>query len=374
MASAFFLLYAIVLGTALGLAIGLVSSKFAPSGPLSTAVGYGLACVLTVSVAAYAGARLGGDVAPRISGSSIDLQLELKGPVGWKLTNEMRALPGLLRLASTTEAGQERNSTDGDMLVRSTRVEEGRTVIPGAVFVYTSKGRRSVQVRLGGSPVVAFDVPLPGKPGQAEMQWSPWRPAGDSGFDFRFRVKRRDDETREKAAQEAARKQSYDKLTADSPIEEYLAHLSDAEFDVRNQAIRIVGQRVSELIPLLESPDRKRMELALGAAARSNPLPATFEQPLLGVLKGLLRDLRSLKETEATDPDKLEAEAVKGLFINWFTSWRNCHPGAPVIPEELRELIRESEKFDRQKLEEAANIAPLARRYIGEWSGRPSGD
>jgi hypothetical protein len=374
MASAFFLLYAVVLGIALGFAIGFVSSRSAPGGQFSSAVGYGLAGVLVLSVVVYAGARLGGDVAPRINGSRIDMQLELRAPAGWKLTNGMRSMPGWLRLASTTETGRERNSTDGSMEVRSARVEEGRTVIPGEVFVYTSKGRRSVEVRMGGEAVAAFQVPLPGKPDEAHLQWSAWLPAGEGGFEFRFRVKRLEDEAREKRAQEAAWKQSYDKLTPESPIEDYLAHLSDPEFDVRNQAIRVVGQRVTELIPLLESPDRNRMELALSAAARSNPLPASFEQPLLGVLKGILRDLRSLRETEATDPDKVEADAVKGRFINWFTSWRNCHQGPAVIPEELRELIRESEKFDRRRLEEAANIAPLARRYIGEWSGRPSGD
>ena len=222
--------------------------------------------------------------------------------------------------------------------------------------------------------MAAFQVPLPGQPGKEHLQWSAWLPTGEGGFEYRFRVKRLEDEAQEQRAQEAARKQSYDKLTAESPIEEYLAHLSDQEFDVRNQAIRVVGQRVTELIPLLESADRNRVELALGAAARSNPLPASFEQPLLGVLKGILQDLRNLKETEATDPDKLGADAVKGRFINWFTSWKNCHQGPAVIPEDLRELIRESEKFDRRRLEEAANIGPLARRYIGEWSGRPTGD
>jgi hypothetical protein len=275
----------------------------------------------------------------------------------------------VVRLASVTQSGSVRGAWDGDMDAQGARVDQGRHVIAGHAFVFTTKGRRAVHVRLDRSEVTSFEVPLPAAPGREHMVWSNWLPAGAGGFDYRFRVRRFEDEKREELEKKAQRQKHFQSLPSNAPIEEYLAYLDDQDWDVRNRTTTVVSARPAELIPLLESRDRRKIELALQAAAVSGPLPASFEEPLLGVLRGTLQDLKNLRRTEATDPDELEAKALQRLFINWFTSWRNSHQERKVVPTELAEVLEEALKMDRSKLADAAQIGTLGKQYLSEWRG-----
>jgi hypothetical protein len=367
MGSAFYILYFAVAGFVAGFGLGLAGGRFAPGGQFGHGLMYGLGAVLVTSAAAYTAARMGGDVPPEIGGSRIEMLVELKGPEGWKLSNRMRSAPGLLTLASVTGHGRQRNSTTGDMDLLEVRMEGGRSIIPGSVSVYTPKGRRVLRVELDGEKVAEFEAPLPPNPGEADLTWSHWMPASPQGFEFRFRVERRVDEQRAAAARKGALADGFQKLTPTSAIEGYLPYLDDPDWDVRNKTIIVVGKRVEELLPLLESEDRKKLGLALEAAARQSQLPASFQQPLLGVLRQILADLKSLRETSLTDPDARGAGELQRRFVAWSSCWRGSHASRTPVPQELLELIEEARKFDPKQLEQAHAIAELAQRYKGEW-------
>src|SRR5215470_11556819 len=115
------------------------------------------------------------DVPPRIGGQFLDLEVEIRLPVGE--TNSPANLPGeaSLTLGSVINHVQ-RKSEEGELRVQAARLEQGRWIVPGSVRVFTMRGRRAIEARVGDKSLGGFLVPLPARPGKKFEQWSEWEP------------------------------------------------------------------------------------------------------------------------------------------------------------------------------------------------------
>lgn len=155
-------------------------------------------------IGAVAGlARLMADVPPAFQGEGLMLAVEVSWPVAQAPTLPTgTALPHVTLHA--TDGETLRVARDGPLWIEDARVEEGRLVVPGAVEIFTSRGKRLLFFDTGkNEPGVGFEVPLPAYPGQAQRAWSRWlpqaregAPALPDGMRYRFRVVKRSEPIR----------------------------------------------------------------------------------------------------------------------------------------------------------------------------------
>src|SRR5262249_31552608 len=196
--SGYFMGASAILGGIAGLFIGLITSRVVAAGlapgfleglGLSWGIVFGIAGVATLI------AFLLADIPPKIGGRYLNLEVEIKLPVGE--TNSPASVTGesCLTLGSVVNHVQ-RKSEKGELNVKEARLENGRWIIPASVHLFTMRGKRCIDAQLGGKDVRGFIVPLPARPGKRFEQWSDWEPRPRRGKwpetnpCYRFRVQR----------------------------------------------------------------------------------------------------------------------------------------------------------------------------------------
>lgn len=194
--SGYFVVGMALVGGIAGFVIGIVTSLvlMARSQP-GFLRGLGASAVVILGIAGgTAGvARLLADVPPTIDGEEVLLVVELRWPAN-ALEPPDRTAIGTVMLGSL--AGDTvRISRDGPLLFEDARQDDGRWIVPGAVSVFTARGRRLLHFQQGEESLAGFVVPLPGRPGDAERRWSEWLPAGSGApqptpYTYRFKVVR----------------------------------------------------------------------------------------------------------------------------------------------------------------------------------------
>jgi hypothetical protein len=201
--SAAFVVGFAVLGLVVGFVVGLVTSRVVAGGadpgflkPLGTSQAIVLGAVGVVGVSA----RLLADVPPRIDGEELMLAVEVRWPEGHDTSPA--TLPGepYLLLGSVTRSHTQRASSRGPLYIQDAHLVDGRWVVPGAVDIFTTRGRFVLDVMLDSSTNHGFLTPLSGAPGKNDLAWTEWyphaRPPGSppllpNGFTYRYRVQPR---------------------------------------------------------------------------------------------------------------------------------------------------------------------------------------
>ena len=195
-------------GLLLGLVLGLVVSRLVDAGAahaFARAVGIAVGILGVSAGALAAGGRVLADVPPEIDGEQLMLMVEVRWPATQR-ERPSRSDASALRLGAVG-GGVERRSERGPLWTEDMRQIDGRWVATGAVALFTERRDRALSVALGDVPADtashAFLVPLPRRPGRAELQWSPWLPrmregatALPGGLTYRFRVQRRSEPVR----------------------------------------------------------------------------------------------------------------------------------------------------------------------------------
>lgn len=195
--SGFFVVGIALLGFIAGLVIGVIAAVVVARRPqpgFLQAVGYGWGAALAIVLVIGGGARFLADIPPELRGEALFLQVELRWPAG-----RPRPVSGdgaYTRLSSAT-ASMVRTHEDGPLWLEDAREEDGRWIVPGAVPVFTQRGRRLLDVRIRDEQLAGFVVPLPGHPRADHESWSEWLPKyqpgaepENGGFTYRFRVTR----------------------------------------------------------------------------------------------------------------------------------------------------------------------------------------
>ena len=195
----------IILGIGAGFLIGLITSRTFGAGADATFLKtLGVANGVVLGIAGIVGisARLLAAIPPKIDGEELMLAVELRWPEGH--TTSPATLPGepSIQLGSVT-ASTMRASSRGPLWTQDAHLVDGRWVAPGAVDIFTTRGKLTIHAILDSANAHAFLIPLRGRPGTKDMQWTEWYPHArpgspplPNGFTYRYRVQKRSEPVR----------------------------------------------------------------------------------------------------------------------------------------------------------------------------------
>lgn len=176
---------------------GLVAARVVAAGAdagFLKAAGCGLGLVAASTGLILLASRLTADIPPTIDGRTLVLEVELRLPAGAVPPREREGSPRF-ELGSVV-GGTRRAFVHGTLHPDRAREEDGRWIVPASAELFTSRGQRVIEARLGEECLGRFLVPLPGHPGKEHETWSEWTPRprpGDPPWpetepSFRFRV------------------------------------------------------------------------------------------------------------------------------------------------------------------------------------------
>ena len=155
--------------------------------------------VAVITLAGGAAARLLADIPPEIDGEALMLAVEVRWPEDQVEQPVAGADEGSLALHSIPFYSNTVRATEtGPLWMEDAQRVDGRWVVPGAVSVFTSRGKRVLVVSTGDDDEAneGFQVPLAARPGRRYLEWSDWLPRTRPGITphnrltYRFRVRR----------------------------------------------------------------------------------------------------------------------------------------------------------------------------------------
>jgi hypothetical protein len=205
--SGYFVVLLALLGLIAGAAIGIAGSRIMAAGAhpaFLRALGISLVATL-LPIGGIGGiARLLADVPPEIDGEALLLVVQIRMPEGDTTPPALIPGNGFVRLASIPAFSHTvRASDQGPLWKEDAWQQDGRWVAPGAVSIFTSRGKRMLEVSLDGEHTAGFLVPLPGHPGRKDLEWSDWLPRIAPGspplpirYSYRFKALRWVDQER----------------------------------------------------------------------------------------------------------------------------------------------------------------------------------
>ena len=346
-AAGYFVAAIALLGGVAGLILGTAAARIVAAGAAPAFLkGLGLSCGLTLAIAGLAAAvawRLA-DIAPRLDGQLLDLEVELRLPAGE--TRSPAAMVGNAHLSLGSVVHHTARKTEtGELRVAEARLEAGRWIVPGTVFLFTMRGARSIDVDLGGESVGAFLVPLPARPGGAYERWSDWLPRPrhgaapwpDSKSSYRFRVVRQipPPPPPDPAVVEAAR---FAALMPDAPLPDWLTFLTaEAPAERVIAVMRIVEQRPTDLANAIRSPDPRLRELALTAVTHLTNVAPPVSDAVLADGRDIAEGIRRFNTMPSDAPDFYTVQVeLRSRFADWHHAWWAVHQrtgadGAPPV-------------------------------------------
>jgi hypothetical protein len=228
----------------------------------------------------------------------------------------------------------DRAHRDGVLEVAKARQENGRWIVPGSVFIFTSRGTRSVSISLGDGHAMGFQVPFPGRPGRQYEQWSDWQPPfarpgepwPDTRMSYRFRIQRREPD--QQVVDDSG--QRFAALSPDAPLEQWLGFFTDQRNPDRDQAIaKAAAGRQTELARCLRSPDFEVYRPALYCVQFLPSMDPTVHQ----ALRDLAADIETrIRKYNAMSPQQEGyAELGKEIFQKRYQPWANAWPMVRIL-------------------------------------------
>jgi hypothetical protein len=260
--SGFFVVFMALFGGMAGSVLGLIAARVTAARPnpgfgkgLRNAVG--AAVVILVAVAGVA--RVLADVPPQIDGQTLLLHVELRSPAGD--TTDLAALSGTpyVRLGALAPfSNVQRVSDQGPLWIEDVRREDSRWIVPGAVEIVTSRGKKVLDIGVGDTMLGGFLIPLRGSPSRADLDWTPWYPQAPAGeaplpdqFTYRYRVARQSDSVRTAAAGPFA----IDHLiTGFYPVMASDRMAANTEFAVRHRGQLVAGLERAVAVAVVGGP------------------------------------------------------------------------------------------------------------------------
>ncbi len=180
-----------------GLLVGLVMARVIAAGASPSfvkALGLSWVIVAVLGGLSAATSRALADIPPTIAGEELMLMVEVRWP---KSQTTSPASDTILRRIDLgmLSGNSVRTSKQGPLWTEDAHEEEGRWITPGAVELFSARGKRVVSVEPAIANANALVLPMPASPTEANFAWSEWLPrAGDvpssnpNAFSYRFKV------------------------------------------------------------------------------------------------------------------------------------------------------------------------------------------
>ncbi len=293
--------------------------------------GLGLSCgiVLALSALATLFSWVMADFPPKIDGDELYLLVEYRMPA------EETELPEPSRDTSVILTSKDswgvRRVEWNELELDEARHEEGRWILPGGVFLFSSRKERFLYMQIAGETRADCLVPLPRKPGLAYEQWSDWLPLPDlQGQDniisYRIRVQRIEPsppppDPEIKIAEEFAA------LDQASPLIEWLKYVEyDQPPERINTAMKMIETRQEELALAIRSDDSAERTSALLATTRLSQIMPAVSAAVLEDGREIEAAIRRFNEMMPDDPNSLSVQVeLRSRFSNWHRAWWNVH-------------------------------------------------
>jgi hypothetical protein len=327
------------------------------------------------------------DFPPTIDGEELRLEVEIRLPTGQTVPSGESGVDSVFFLASMVDHTQ-RASRYGTLKLDQARMENGRWIVPAEVLLFTSRGLRSIDARIGEKSIAGFIVPLPAHPGKADEQWSGWGPQPPPGSppwpetesSYRFRVQRipppppPETEEEYQARQDAAEQAVFDAIAPDASISAWLPYtMSWQKEPLRVAAIqRITGRAdfAGELGALMLDADMRQAEAALRFVGELPAPDHSLIPPVTAAGQDVIERMKKVNATpEEQDPSYEGAADVMIRFSAWMTAVRALREkaGGDFIPQ-LQEMLELSRvRTDSRAMQ--GEVRRVASYYLQAWAG-----
>ena len=353
-----------LLGTIVGFLTGLICA-LAVRSDFWKAQGYAAGAIVAMAILGTVLPVVLNDNGPTLDGEQLTLQVELKGPPGWKPDRPSRAQFNRCWLQQdAADAPQE------PILLKQGETRLGRR---DGGWVATSRfdlketcSRHYARIFLGPATDISIGVPLPRHPGRPFKEWSGWVASGfypqkdkpvPPGFTWRFRVQTRSEDRREypdkQARLDAYRRERIDGVREEEPLVKWLPVFEgpdgEPEPPPNPDAARALLQRnTAELAQLLRSTDPNVFRPAVFAAAYMYPgVPESLIQPLAAAGERTVDLIREAAAADPDDPDVAAEQRAYAFYNSWNVAMTNA--GKPAVP--VRKAVLE-------KIERASLLGP----------------
>lgn len=179
----FFVIFIALIGGVVAFLLGLIVARTVASAPDPTfwkAAGSGIAAVAALVALAIGLSRLTADLPPTLDGKELVLEVEFRlaeGAPRPDLASGSAAFE-LRSVVNGVAANWERGSFSPPDEIRE---EEGRLILPARVPLFSRRGLRMIDGKVGEQVIGRFVVPLPSKPEQKDLEWSEWMPQARAG-------------------------------------------------------------------------------------------------------------------------------------------------------------------------------------------------
>ena len=391
-----------LLGLIAGFIMGVVSARV--SGNFWQGLGCSAAIILVLAGVAALFGRIGGEVAPTIGGEQLMLEVELKCPRGWTPGNR-EAEWNPLSIDHTSGKGVY-GCLAWD---RARQDEQGRWIVPGGIWLFSSRQNRRVQITVCRKAEVAFRLPLPARPGTKDEDWTPWTsegidvrryvspqrgnvangqpPAAD--YEFRVRVQRQSvvrQRDLDRAAGKAERlKELAGSLRPSDPLERWLGLFEPGNIvggmiierpdDPLGQGMLVVRTKMAEFPRVLGSSDLRLVKRAMDVLSmvRHDIPPELF--PAIGESgRQVLTLVHAARAAgQAGEPDLAAEHEAYNFFLCWDNLMQLDPAAAAVRLSTLEEIVADVKDQDG----DLGEIARYARQDVeslrasGTGAGRP---
>ncbi len=389
-ASGYFVMFLGLGGGMAGFIIGFITARIVAShyGPgFGRELAGALGVVLTIAAISALLCRALADVAPRIDGRDLNLEVEFRfpntHPAGQPPTAEGDWEFTLASLSGHTRRTQH----EGTIHTQSARQEHGQWIVPTQAYLFTERGQRNVMLaRREATEVMSFLLPLPPRPGPKFENWSEWLPRQQANgqpwpadkMSCRFRVQKipppppPKSEAEWKAEQDAIKEAAFAAIPADAPVQSWFPYLDYAQPQTE-RALAHIARRPNLAAELGRLALGDEAELAGKALRCIEKLPsptAEFNAPVQAAGQDLARRIRQFNATTVeADPSYEGAANASIRFSGWMCAVRTLREkcGGDFTPE-LKTIL----ELSRVRPEShclRSDICRVASFYMHEWTG-----
>ena len=390
-ASGYFVMFTGIGGGIAGLILGFIAARFVAShygAGFGKELGGALGVVLLIAGISTLLCRMLADVAPKIDGQELNLEVEFRFPntLNGKQPPTAEGKDWEFTLASL--AGQNRRKTEeGVIQTKAARFENGQWIVPTHVHLFTERGKRNVMLaRRQATEVTSFLLPLTPRPGNEFEEWSAWTPRQQANgqpwpadkMSCRFRVQKiplpppPQSESDWKAEQDAGKEASFAAIPTNAPVQAWFPYLDYAQPQTE-RALQLIASRSNLIAELSKLAVGEDAELAGKALRCIEKLPAPTEEfiaPVEAAGRDLIERIRKVNATTVEADPSYEAAADASIrFSSWMCAVRTLREkcGGDFTPE--LKTILELSRLRSDSRSMRGDICRVASFYMHEWTG-----
>jgi hypothetical protein len=303
------------------------------------------------------------DKGPKIDGSPLMIEVELRCWSGWTPSNALKARHAGILLQKTNPS--TRAEASGDLDWKHGQRDDQRWVLAGRMMPLRITQSPWYVTFFMGKVEITIEVPVPKHPKEAQLFWSEWSSKGfvkapnPEGLAYRYRIQKGEPNVirSEGANAEDERVAKMDTLAQDAPIGEWTPVFESwgrwrTPSEVTDRAVEAVRGRPLELVPLLESGDFDTARHAMYAAAHLEHAPAALVRPVGDGAHWILKLIGQARaQSHPDDPDEVTEEQARDFYHAWIEAAKTTgEQGTAMRRNILGEVKAELDRIQKDQI------------------------